>query len=50
MTDVFVNVAWFGAGMLCGSLVIAPKLYAAVTGTLETMSHDLNPRREMTAE
>lgn len=49
MPDVWMNVlvgaSAFAGGVFCGTAFIGPKLYAAVTGILGQMSHDLNPRR-----
>ena len=46
MSNVLLGLSAFAGGVLCGSAVIGPKLYAALTGTLSQMSHDLNPRRD----
>lgn len=47
MSDLIITgVAAFAAGLFCGTAVVGPKLYAAVTGTLDEMSHDLNPHRD----
>lgn len=46
MSDLVLGLSAFAAGILCGTAVVGPRLYAAVTGTLDKMSHDLNPRRE----
>ena len=45
MMDVWFGMGMFAAGVFCGTMVVGPRLYAAVTGTLNVMSHDLNPRR-----
>jgi hypothetical protein len=45
--DIALNVAMFVAGLLCGMLVVGPKLVSAVTGILNEMRRDLNPRRDI---
>lgn len=46
MTDILIALSAFAGGVFCGTSLIAPKVYAAVSGTLTQMSHDLNPRRD----
>lgn len=45
-TNVLIGISAFAGGVFCGTAMVAPKLYAAVTGILGQMSHDLNPRRD----
>ena len=46
MSELMIGITAFAAGMLCGTAIVGPKLFSAVTGTLNQISHDVNPRRD----
>lgn len=47
MTEIIIGISAFAAGMLCGTAMVGPKIFSVVSGTMNEMSHDLNPRRDL---
>ncbi len=43
--EIWTGIAWFGAGLACGALVVAPAGFKAVSALLRRVEDDLHPER-----
>lgn len=43
--DYLIGLLWFGAGVLCGAMIVGPKCLGGVARTFQAIRDDLEPER-----